>query len=119
MFNLTRPQNFRLVQIKTICRRHINVHLERKIRVILGRKHCEKRRNCFSQDVFHNYISLVSQKAALCAKWVKIYFYRRCFLMTSSDFVKILSSHMVFELAEIIVRKEENVGHQFRFLVKS
>ena len=43
-----------------------------KISAIYGRKHCEKRRNCllqaifsFSHNVFHSYISLVRQTAAL------------------------------------------------------
>ena len=55
------------------------MHFKWKISTIQGRKHCEKRRNCllqavshFSHDVFHSYISLVHQNAALCGNWLKL-----------------------------------------------
>ena len=48
---ITRRQNFRLVQIKTNCRRHLKVHLKWKISIMWVRKHCEKRRNCLLQAI--------------------------------------------------------------------
>ena len=70
---ITRRQNFRQVLVETNCRRHFKVNLKWKIGAIQCRKHCEKRRNCllqaispFSHNVFHSYISLVRQDAALC-----------------------------------------------------
>ena len=48
---ITGRQTFRLVQIETNCRRHFKGHLQRKMSAMLGRKHCEKRRNCLLQAI--------------------------------------------------------------------
>ena len=52
-----------------------------------SRKHREKRRNClllaispFSRNVFHSFISLVSQKAALCGNGLNCHSNTGCFL---------------------------------------
>ena len=46
---------------------------------IMGRKHCEKRRNCLLQAIspfltinFHSYISLVCQNAVLCGNGLRL-----------------------------------------------
>ena len=48
---------------------------KKKKSVIKGRKHCEKRRNCSLQaifhNVFHNYIFLVSQNVILSGNGLK------------------------------------------------
>ena len=44
-----RQQHCEMVQIETNCRRHLKMDLKWKISTTLGRKHCEKRRNCLLQ----------------------------------------------------------------------
>ena len=44
-------KNFRLVQIEKNSRQHYKMHLKCKISNILGRKQCEKRRNCLLQAI--------------------------------------------------------------------
>ena len=63
---------------ETNCRQHFKVHLKWKISTMLGRKNCEKRRNCLLQAispfltvVFHSYISLVRQNVVLCGNGLK------------------------------------------------
>ena len=102
---ITRPQNFRLVQIETNCRQHFEVYLKWKISTIKGRNHCEKRRNkllvtsnfFFSHNVCHSYISFVHQNAALFGNW-----------LTQSRLLTTLKE----KAFENIVGRGENAGNQ-------
>ena len=66
-------KNFRLVQIETNCRQNFEVHLKLKKKVPYrvenivrkGEIACYKQFLLFSHNVFHSYISLVCQNAAL------------------------------------------------------
>ena len=71
----TRRKNLGLVQIKSICRRQINVN--EKLKFGLGRveKHCRKRRKCwlpafspFQCNVFKSPLFQGRQKSGLCGK---------------------------------------------------
>ena len=46
---VTHYQTTRFQQLETNCRRHFEVHLTRKNKCDIGRKHCEKKRKCLLQ----------------------------------------------------------------------
>ena len=64
----TRQQNFRLVQIETNCRQDFEVHFKWKINIIYGRKHCEKRINCFLQAISPFLTMFSTATYVLCIK---------------------------------------------------